>query len=131
MVSVQFYNSPGEVDLFNFQNLDPAVINEQETASLIVLTRKGLIKRTLLSEYPVKGRATGGVATLTLNPGDGIVATRLSINPDEPLLIVTETGGVMQMVSQVALLPRAKKGQPLPAKTSAGGPGRIVPLALT
>ncbi len=39
----------------------------EEGGDLLVVTARGYGKRTPLSEYPVKGRATGGVQTIDKN----------------------------------------------------------------
>lgn len=63
---------------------------------LLVATEQGFGKRTRLEEYPVKGRATGGVATIDQKalPKIGkIVGARVVQNDDEVTLI--SSGGIM------------------------------------
>ena len=120
-------------------------------AYLLVLTKRGLIKKTSLEEYPAKGRATGGVATLMFSSlDDKVVAARIiTITANEEkqgvtLLITTGSGGVSTLLSDVAGLPilaRSKKAQTLlvgnPVQmpgtvnsTGDAGPARIVALAV-
>jgi DNA gyrase subunit A len=124
---------------------ETATAEAEARACLIVLTKKGLLKRTPLEEYPAKGRATGGVATTLLNVGDSVVATRLvrlTQALPQPLLVASGEGAVavVELATQIPLLARAKKGQPLSASpgnngaTNGTGSGsktaRLVPLAL-
>lgn len=137
IISAAFYAGGGSVEA------------EANTA-LIVLTKKGLIKRTPLAEYPAKGRATGGVATTLLNAGDSVAATRLvelSSNVSalpQPLVAATSEGpgAIVEVTTQIPLLSRAKKGQllPLPGSSSTGNSGsasllpskaaRLIPIVL-
>jgi len=96
-------------------------------AHLFVLSGRGLIKKTALTEYPAKGRATGGVQTTTLVAGDTVVATWLGI--DTNLLVVTEAGSAILDTKTLPAAPRAKKGQGL-TWTGAGGAPRITTLML-
>ncbi len=78
----------------------------------LTLTAKGFIKKTPLTEYPAKGRATGGVVTTLLMPNDSVVATWL-VKEDTTLLVATEGGSARLDTSTVPALPRARKGQPV------------------
>jgi DNA gyrase subunit A len=63
---------------------------------LLVVTEQGFGKRTKLEEYPVKGRATGGVATIdqkSLPKIGKIVGARVVQNEDE--LTIISSGGIM------------------------------------
>jgi DNA gyrase subunit A len=63
---------------------------------LLVVTEQGFGKRTDLKEYPVKGRATGGVATIDQKhlPKIGrIVGTRVVQAEDE--ITIISSGGIM------------------------------------
>jgi DNA gyrase subunit A len=63
---------------------------------LLIVTEQGFGKRTSLTEYPVKGRATGGVATVDQKnlPKIGrIVAARVVQAEDE--ITIISSGGIM------------------------------------
>jgi DNA gyrase subunit A len=96
-------------------------------AHLLVLTQKGLIKKTALVEYPTKGRATAGVQTTTLIPDDNVAAAWLG--RDTTLLLVTQAGSTTVDTRSLPVAPRARKGLPLPW-TGGGGSPRITPLGV-
>ena len=80
---------------------------------LLVVTAHGYGKRTPLSEYPVKGRATGGVITIdqkTLKQVGGIAAARVVQEADD--LTIISSGGVIlrTQVQDIKQAGRATRG---------------------
>ena len=80
---------------------------------LLVVTRNGFGKRTLLSGYPVKGRATRGVATInkaaltTIGP---VVSARV-VQEDDDLTIISANGVVLRTkVKDVSASGRGARG---------------------
>jgi len=67
----------------------------RENAALLVVTANGYGKRTALEEYPVKGRATGGVITIRLRPGDEVAVAHV-VHEHSLLTFITESGMVMR-----------------------------------
>jgi Type IIA topoisomerase (DNA gyrase/topo II, topoisomerase IV), A subunit len=67
----------------------------QEGHELLVVTANGIGKRTALTEYPVKGRATGGVITIKLRPNDEVAVARV-VSRNSLLTFITATGIVMR-----------------------------------
>jgi DNA gyrase subunit A len=66
-----------------------------DSADLLVVTEKGYGKRTPLKQYPVKGRATGGVMTIdqkNLSTTGRIVSARI-VMPEDDLTVIS-AGGV-------------------------------------
>ncbi len=65
-------------------------------ADLLVVTALGYGKRTPLNEYPVKGRGTGGVLTLSKEKIEmtGPVASAMIVHDDDDLTIIS-TGGIV------------------------------------
>ncbi len=66
-----------------------------DEADLLVVTEKGYGKRTPLKQYPVKGRATGGVMTIdqkNLGTTGRIVSARI-VKPEDDLTVIS-AGGV-------------------------------------
>jgi DNA gyrase subunit A len=63
---------------------------------LLVVTALGYGKRTPLNEYPVKGRGTGGVLTLSKEKVEmtGPVASAMIVHDDDDLTIIS-TGGIV------------------------------------
>ena len=80
---------------------------------LLIVTSKGYGKRTPLSEYPVKGRATGGVQTITKDASDKIgeiMAARVVQEADD-LTAISANGMVLRMkVKNVKQSGRATRG---------------------
>jgi DNA gyrase subunit A len=81
--------------------------------SLLILTERGFGKRSLLEDYPTKGRATKGVTTLNekyLERTGKIVAARIVQEVDEATFI--SAGGVVLRlkVKDVAITGRSSRG---------------------
>ena len=64
-------------------------------SQLLVITSHGMGKRTDLEDYPVKGRATQGVITMRLKPGDEIAAA-LVLTDSDIVTTITRNGVVMR-----------------------------------
>jgi DNA gyrase subunit A len=70
----------------------------------------GQIKRTLLNEYPRKGRATGGVATLQLPPRSTVAAAAV-LSPGEDVLLISDSGKTARVIeADLPLNGRDRKG---------------------
>jgi DNA gyrase subunit A len=82
-------------------------------ASLVILTERGFGKRSKLTEYPTKGRATKGVTTLNekyLEKTGKIVAARVVHDADEATFI-SSNGVVLRLkVKDIALTSRSSRG---------------------
>ncbi len=93
---------------------------EENTASnplsLFVLTESGLAKKVPLSQYPAKGRATGGVVTTELVGKDKVLCASI-INERQHLLIITNSDGNESVnvvkASEIKMFSRSRKGMPL------------------
>jgi DNA gyrase subunit A len=80
--------------------------------ALWVVSSTGLVKRSLVSEYPRKGRATGGVATMQLLPRSSIVGAAV-LSANEDMLLITTGARVARVgAAQVPLVARDRKGAP-------------------
>jgi DNA gyrase subunit A len=80
---------------------------------LLVITTLGYGKRSPLSEYPAKGRATGGIATLDKKaiPIIGTVAAARVVQTDDELTIISGGGVLLRTkVADVKLAGRATRG---------------------
>ncbi len=103
-----------------FYSANSTTLMSELEPCLVILTENGLIKKSLVSEYPLKGRATKGVATLLLTSGDKVAATWLGQGKSENILIGGKAGTLQISVSALPTLPRSAMGQPL---TELGGTG--------
>ncbi len=80
---------------------------------LLVVSQKGYGKRTPLREYPVKGRATGGVVTLSRSTRDltGPVAAARVVSAEDDLTIISSGGKVLRTkMKQIKQTGRATMG---------------------
>ncbi|HJT55113.1 MAG TPA: DNA gyrase subunit A [Ktedonobacteraceae bacterium] len=97
--------------------LDGETQNTMDTPlSLFVLTMSGLAKKVPLSQYPQKGRATGGVVTTELLEKDRVLLTMIVSEHDH--LLVTWNGDGNEQVKaiktdELKAFPRARRGVPL------------------
>jgi len=80
---------------------------------LLVVSQNGYGKRTPLREYPVKGRATGGVVTLSRSTRDltGPVAAARVVSAEDDLTIISSGGKVLRTkMKQIKQTGRATMG---------------------
>jgi DNA gyrase subunit A len=77
-----------------------------------VVTEQGYGKRTIVSDFPVKHRATGGVIANALNKETGAVAAvRLVGQDDEEVMLITQEGTMLRtQVASVNSYRRASRG---------------------
>ncbi|HEV8252191.1 MAG TPA: DNA gyrase subunit A [Candidatus Limnocylindria bacterium] len=82
------------------------------SAELLVVTEQGYGKRTVLDDFPIKHRATGGVIANSLNAETGkVAAVRVVGREDEQLMLITEEGTILRTeVSSVNRYRRASRG---------------------
>src|SRR3989304_440998 len=85
----------------------------EKGGDLVMVTTLGYGKRTPLTEYPVKGRATGGVQTIAKNVADkiGIITAARVVQEADDLTIISANGMVLRLkVKDVKLAGRATRG---------------------
>ncbi|NLG98362.1 MAG: DNA gyrase subunit A [Chloroflexi bacterium] len=85
----------------------------EEGAKLLVATTKGYGKCTPLDDYPAKGRATGGVATIDHRSLDkiGEIASARVVNDEDEVMLLTTGGLAIRLrVQQIATTGRATRG---------------------
>jgi DNA gyrase subunit A len=73
------------------------VIHPDSNASLLVVTTKGLGKRTQLKAFPRQGRAGGGVRAITLVGKSGHISVARVVSPDDDLVVISTNGQVIRM----------------------------------
>jgi len=82
-----------------------------EDQELLVVTENGYGKRTPISEYPVKGRATMGVKTITLTENKGALAGALVVREHQELVFISQNGMVQRTsVRGISRYGRASQG---------------------
>ncbi len=79
---------------------------------LLVVTEQGFGKRTDISDFPVKHRATGGVIGNSLNKDTGdVAAIRIVGRDEEELMLITELGTILRTeVGGINRYRRASRG---------------------
>ena len=85
-------------------------------AELLVVTVKGYGKRSPIKEYPVKGRATSGVASIDQKnlPKIGPVAAARMVQKGDDVIIITGGGMVLRLKAKdVVSTGRARRGEHL------------------
>ncbi len=80
---------------------------------LMLVTTQGYGKRTALSEYPVKGRATGGVATIDQKNLDktGKIASARVVQEGDEVTLISTGGTVLRLkIKDIRPMGRATRG---------------------
>jgi DNA gyrase subunit A len=68
----------------------------RDDQELMVVTENGYGKRTPIPEYPVKGRGTMGVKTITLTENKGQLAVALVVREHQELVFISQNGMVQR-----------------------------------
>jgi len=85
-------------------------ISSDDDRALWVASGTGFVKRTPLAEYPRKGRATGGVATMQLMPKTVLVGAAV-LGASEDALLIAQSGRTVRVTAQdLPLVARDRKG---------------------
>lgn len=84
----------------------------EPSQQLLVVTEQGYGKRTIVNDFPVKHRATGGVIANALNKETGsVAAVRLVGRDDEEVMLITQEGTMLRtQVASVNSYRRASRG---------------------
>jgi DNA gyrase subunit A len=80
----------------------------RDETELFVVTVNGYGKRTAVSEYPVKGRATKGVKTIQLTDRKGALAGALIVREHQELVFISQSG----MVQRTGVRGISRMGRP-------------------
>ena len=80
----------------------------RDDTELLVVTENGYGKRTAIAEYPVKGRGTMGVKTITLTEKKGGLAGALIVREHHELVFISQAG----MVQRTGVRGISKVGRP-------------------
>jgi len=85
-------------------------VSANDERALWVASTSGLVKRSLLTDYPRKGRATGGVATMQLMPKTSLVGAAV-LGESEDALLIAQSGRTARLTaSDLPLVARDRKG---------------------
>ncbi len=87
------------------------VINNNKDKQIIIITKNGYGKRTLLSEFAKKSRATKGIIAIKINNKNGYVVKAIKINKNNKIIIVTNKGIFIYIkVNKINILKRNTQG---------------------
>jgi DNA gyrase subunit A len=89
-------------------------VSADDKRYLATVSRGGMAKKTSLSEYPLKGRATGGVQVMGLGSGDELAGAAVAGPRDDLLAWTQDQDGYRVPAKQVATAARDRKGSRLP-----------------
>src|SRR5579859_5173829 len=73
-------------------------VGDEDDRALWVASVNGFVKATLMAEYPRKGRATGGVATMQLAPKTALIGAAV-VGPAEDALLIAESGRITRVTA--------------------------------
>jgi DNA gyrase subunit A len=103
------------------------VIPDDSTAAMLVVTDNGFGKRTVLSDYPRKGRDTMGVKTATLTEARGFLAGALVVQEEDDIFLITDGGQIIRTrVKEVQRYGRSAQGVRI---MRLGASGRVAAVA--
>jgi DNA gyrase subunit A len=92
LVSACYLGQPQELPAGEARQSEQADSVAAPTAALLVLSEQGYAKRVPVEDLPLRGRATAGVSSLTLVPGDHLLTTLL-VQPTDQLLFIWRPEG--------------------------------------
>lgn len=79
--------------------------------AILTVTENGFGKRTMLSEYPAKSRATMGVVSIKVSERNGSVVGAMEVVPGEQMMIISNRGTLVRTrVDEVSLVGRNTQG---------------------
>jgi DNA gyrase subunit A len=83
----------------------------RDDTELFVVTENGFGKRTLIVDYPVKGRGTKGVKTIQMTERKGALAGALIVREHQELVFISQSGMVQRTgVRGISKMGRATQG---------------------
>lgn len=96
-------------------NLDGAICTGMEVGrsddNLLIVSKNGYGKRTLVSEYRETKRGSKGVLALKITEKNGMMIGHKIVTDDKDLLIITESGMIIRIpVNQISQLSRVTQG---------------------
>ncbi len=91
--------------------VDAVAVDKKDDRDLLVISEKGLGKRTPLEEYTAKGRNTQGVFTLKVTDRNGPVVGVQVVEDDDEIMCITSAGVLIRMpVKNIRPTGRATQG---------------------
>ncbi|RUO25624.1 DNA gyrase subunit A [Aliidiomarina minuta] len=83
----------------------------ENEGAILTVTENGFGKRTMLSEYPAKSRATMGVVSIKVSERNGSVVGALEVVPGEQMMIISNRSTLVRTrVDEVSMVGRNTQG---------------------
>lgn len=83
----------------------------QEGKDLLVVSARGLGKRTAIEQYPSQGRGGKGVTAMKLSPKTGEIVAAGMVSAEQTVIMINSLGQVIRIpVSQISRIGRATQG---------------------
>jgi DNA gyrase subunit A len=79
--------------------------------AILTITENGYGKRTELSEYPAKSRATKGVVSIKVSERNGAVVGAIQVAENDEMMLITDSGTLVRTrVNEVSVIGRNTQG---------------------
>lgn len=83
----------------------------EENSEVLIITEKGYGKRTLASEYAIKGRGTKGIKTANITDKNGNLVGLTTVTGEEDILVMTDKGVIIRFHAEdISQTGRATQG---------------------
>ncbi len=104
VISMRFANEQDKV-------VGMEILEENDSDTLLVVTKNGYGKRTSLSEYRVQERGGQGIFTIKTSDRNGECVGMIKVNDDDDFLLLTDSGKIIRMsASDISVIGRNTQG---------------------
>jgi DNA gyrase subunit A len=88
-----------------------AMIQVDDQGSILTATANGFGKRTLASQYPLKGRGGQGVISIQTNDRNGEIVSAVQVNDDDEIMMISNSGTLVRIaVTEISEMGRNTQG---------------------
>lgn len=88
-----------------------SLIIPHSNSSILTITKNGYGKRTILTDYPIKSRATQGVISIKVSTRNGYVVGAVQVSDYDQVIMITDAGTLVRIrVSEISLVGRNTQG---------------------
>jgi len=88
-----------------------SLIVPKNKGSILIATKNGYGKRTKISDFPIKSRATQGVISIKITKKNGKIIGAIQVIEKDQIMMITDAGTLVRIrVSEVGVLKRNTQG---------------------
>ncbi len=88
-----------------------SLIVPRDTGDILTVTKNGFGKRTAITAYPIKSRATQGVISIKVSERNGQVIGALQVKTSDQIMMITDAGTLVRTrASEVSVVGRNTQG---------------------